>query len=236
MQPSTSPDMQVVPLSDECRAIWQRGEHALVGISAGNSYFNQDRITALLEWAGRSFARVDVVYVDTNIDAMLIADGRSPEYAAKSVKSTLKDVRRRIRRSLERLGPEAERFHVRALSELMDLPAYRAVRGRTDQALRDDRDFSAICEEMVRQVVLHRPGGDDSITAEHLRAGLDYVKAEAPLLADSPSIFGAPSSVVLYHLKMPMAEHLALRKGEFHAARDQGYVVVRPSSLGDVTG
>ncbi|MEU5418456.1 tRNA-dependent cyclodipeptide synthase [Streptomyces sp. NPDC001407] len=236
MQPNslaenTPLEMHAEPLSDGCQRIWQRGEHALIGISAGNSYFNQERLTALLEWAGNSFREVDVVYVDTHIDTMLIADGRTPESAMRSVKATLKDVRRRIRRALERLGPEAARFRVRALSELMELPVYQAVRKQTDQAIEDDREFSSICEAMVQEIVQSRPGAEGEVTPEHLRAGLSYVQAEAPLFADSPSIFEVSTSVVLYHMKTPISEYLAQQPTGFRAAPGQAFVVVKPSSM-----
>ncbi|MYU56034.1 MULTISPECIES: tRNA-dependent cyclodipeptide synthase [Streptomyces] len=229
----TTPDskMYVEPLSDRSRLIWQRGEHALIGVSAGNGYFNQDRLTALMEWAEDSFAKVDVVYVDTHIDSMLIADGRVPESAVRSVKATLKDVRRRIRRALERLGPEAARFRVRALSEIMELPIYRTVEKQTDRAIEEDEEFSSICETMVHEIVQHRPGGGSDVTAEQVHAGLSYLKAEAPLFVDSPSIFGVSTSVLLYHTRTPVSQHLAQQTTGFCAAQGQAYVVVRPPSL-----
>ncbi|WP_372411466.1 tRNA-dependent cyclodipeptide synthase [Streptomyces luteireticuli] len=221
-------EMRGEPLGENCRRIWQRAEHALIGISAGNSYFNQDRLTALLEWAERHYERIDVVYVDTALDTMLLADGRTPESAAKSVKATVRDVRRRIKRSLERLEPQAGRFRVRALSELLDVPEYRAVRQRTDRAFVEDAEFAATCEAMVQEIVAHR-GGGAAVTDAHLRAGLAYVQAEAPLFTDCPAIFGVSESVVLYHLRTPISEYLAGDPQGFRAAPGQGFVVVRPA-------
>ncbi|KNB54308.1 hypothetical protein AC230_06195 [Streptomyces caatingaensis] len=217
--------MRGEPLGENCRRIWQRAEHALIGISAGNSYFNQGRLTALLEWAERHYERIDVVYVDTALDTMLLADSRTPESAAKSVKATLRDVRRRIKRSLERLEPQDGRFRVRALSDLLDLPAYRAVRQRTDRAFAEDAEFAATCEAMVREILAHRGG---AVTDAHLRAGLAYVQAEAPLFTDCPAIFGVAESVVLYHMSTPVSAYLAGDPRGFRAAPGQGFVVVRP--------
>ena len=226
--PGTGSGLHAEPVTEDCRLIWKRGEHALIGISGGNSYFNQDRLTVLLHWAADHFADIDVVYVDTHMEEMLVADGRSPEYAARSVKRTLKDVRRRIRRSLERVGSEAKRFHVRALSEVMTLPEYRAVVERTERAFRDDRGFSSACERMVRQVLLSKRGDPADISPAHLAAGLRYVMAEAPLFVDSPIIFGTPSSTLLYHLSTPVTDYFAGKQTGFRAAPGQGYVVVGP--------
>jgi cyclo(L-tyrosyl-L-tyrosyl) synthase len=220
--------MHVEPLSDECRKIWQRGDHALVGISAGNSYFNQERLTKLLTWAGRSFAEIDVVYVDTHIDTMLIADGRPPQYAVKSSKSTVKDLRRRIRRAVETVDPDGVRLRVRALSQLMELPEYQEVRRRTDRAAREDPAFLATCADMVRQVVGHRNGGGQPVTDAHFEAGLSYLLAEAPLFVDAPAIFDVRSTALCYHMLTPITEQLSRRDADFRAAPSLGYVVVRP--------
>jgi cyclo(L-tyrosyl-L-tyrosyl) synthase len=221
--------MHVEPLSEECRKIWQLGDHALVGVSAGNSYFNQERLTKLLTWAGRSFAEIDVVYVDTHIDTMLVADGRSPQYAAKSARSTVKDLRRRIRRAVETVDPDGARLRVRALSQLMELPEYQEVRRRTDRAAREDPEFFATCEAMVRQVVEHRTGGRNVMTKAHFEAGLSYLLAEAPLFVDSPTIFDVRSTGLCYHMLTPITEQLSRRNTSFRAAASLGYMVVRPA-------
>ncbi|MFI0979705.1 tRNA-dependent cyclodipeptide synthase [Streptomyces sp. NPDC021093] len=229
--------MHVEVLGEESRRIWKRGDHALVGISAGNSYFNQERLTKLLTWAGHSFAEIDVVYVDTHIDTMLIADGRPPAYATKSSKSSVKDLRRRIRRAVEAVDPDGVRLRVRALSQLMELPEYQAVRRRTDQAMREDPQFLATCEEMVRQVVGHRSGGADGaeggnvMTQAHFEAGLSYLQAEAPLFVDAPTIFNVRSSTLCYHMLTPITEQLARRDSSFRAAPTLGYMIVRPPEL-----
>lgn len=235
MQPEQLPDiargLRAEPLSEDCRLIWKRGDHALIGISGGNSYFNQKRLRALMQWAVDYFAKIDVVYVDTHLEDLLIADGRSPGDAARSVRATLKDVRRRIRRSLEGVGPRAALFQVRALSEVMNLEEYQNVRGRTETALRDEREFSLTCDRMVHQVMLNKTRDPGAISAEHMRAGRQYVAAEAPLFVDSPAIFGVPSSVLLYHLRTPVTEYFARVPRGFRAARGQGYVVVGPPTV-----
>lgn len=220
-------------LGDRSRLIRQRGEHALIGISAGNSYFSQNNTTMLLQWAGQRFERTDVVYVDTHIDEMLIAEGRSAQEAEKSVKRTLKDLRRRLRRSLESVGEHAERFRVRSLSELQETPEYRAVREHTDRAFHEDAAFAAVCEEMVRAVVMNRPGDGIGASEAHLRAGLNYVLAEAPLFADSPGVFSVPSSVLCYHTVTPITTFLSQRETGFQAAPGQAYVVVRQRESAD---
>ncbi|MGK5627844.1 tRNA-dependent cyclodipeptide synthase [Streptomyces sp. URMC 123] len=226
--PGTARGFRAEPLSDASRRTAERGDHALIGISPGNSYFNQERLAALFHWVAGRFAAVDVVYVDTHIDTMLVADGRTPEYAARSARSRVKDTRRRTRRALEELGSERSRFRLHALSELQRLREYQEIRRRSETALATDPEFAAACEEMVHGIVANRPGAAGPVTPAHLRAGMDYLLAELPLLVDSPRIFQVPSSVVCYHLTMSLAAHFAQDAFAFRAAENQGFLVVRP--------
>ncbi|MER6611317.1 tRNA-dependent cyclodipeptide synthase [Streptomyces sp. NPDC000927] len=227
--------MQAEALSEESERLWKMSEHALIGISAGNSYFSQHRLTSLLQWAAHHFKMTDVVYVDTHIDDMQIADGRDPREAAKSVKRTLKDVRRRIHRATESLGPEeVTRFRVRPLSEIQETPEYQAVRARVDQAVQYDAPFAAACQDMVRSVVTGRLD-DEEMSDAHLRAGMNYVMAEAPLFVDSPGVFGVSTSVLCYHMLTPVTVHFTGAVTGYQAAKGQGYVVVRPGE-GDERG
>jgi cyclo(L-tyrosyl-L-tyrosyl) synthase len=217
------------PCSDRCRHIWQRGDHALIGVSPGNSYFTQERLTALLNWAGHFFAVVDVLYVDTHIDTMLIARGHSIEQAMKLAKSRIRDVRRRIRRALERLNPGTTCFRVHPLSDFFADRAYQSLSNRIHDALKSDKGIVSVCENMVRRFLTVRQGKDDSPT-ENLSAGLNYLLAELPFFVDSPSIFGFASSANCYHVSTPLVEYLVQpHNGALKAAQNQGFIVVRPS-------
>jgi tRNA-dependent cyclodipeptide synthase len=215
------------PCSDRCRDIWRRGDHVLIGVSTGNSYFTQERLAALLSWAGHFFVHVDVLYIDIHIDTMLIACGHTADQARKLAKSRLRDVRRRLRRALEKLVPGAACFRVRPLSDFLPNQAYQSLCNRVRQALDSDRDIVSVCENMVRHFPMAGKKGEDSV--EIMRAGLSYLPAELPFFLDSPSIFDVPSSVNCYHVSTPLVEYLVQpHNGPLNAARNQGFIVVRP--------
>ncbi|NJP98570.1 tRNA-dependent cyclodipeptide synthase [Nonomuraea sp. FMUSA5-5] len=89
------------PYTPACEKLLARGEHALIGVSANNGYFTQRRLTALLEWAWRRFASIDVVYADLHLDSMLVAAGHPPHKAPARAARAVRDTRRRIRRAVE---------------------------------------------------------------------------------------------------------------------------------------
>ncbi|MFE4591298.1 tRNA-dependent cyclodipeptide synthase [Streptomyces laurentii] len=220
----------VLPATAMCRRILKRGDHVLIGVSTGNSYFNQERLGALLVWAERHFSLVDVIYVDTHIDTMLMARGLTPDEARRRTKSMLKDVRRRIRRALERVaGAEPERFRVGALSEYVTLPAYQEVLRRADPDLGGDGLLVRAAEEQVRDLLMSQAESPPaSVSAAEWDAGLAYLRAELPFLLDTPAILGVPSSVACYHKSMPVVRELFQGLGSLDRNPRQGFLVVRP--------
>ncbi|MFF8763414.1 tRNA-dependent cyclodipeptide synthase [Nocardiopsis dassonvillei] len=220
--PEPTDDFDVLPFTGSCRRVFERGEHALIGISAGNSYFSQERIAQLLRWAQRHFAEVDVLYADLHLDTMYMASGGSREYASSRANRALKDVRRRIRRAVESAAPDAGNVRVRALSQCTGLPGYRDVAYRLDREHATDPRVRRACEEHVRHVIGAQPDPDGA----RLRAGLAYLRAELPLLLSTPRVFGLSSSVCCYHALMPILSRLRGATSCFHPG--QGHVILRP--------
>jgi tRNA-dependent cyclodipeptide synthase len=221
------PVLDVEPYTPACQSLLERGEHVLIGVSTGNSYFSKDRLRTLLDWAARHFAFVDVVYTDLYLDTMYLADGDTSERARARAKRAVKEVRRRIHRAVEQLRPAAP-LRVRPLSECMLLLSYQIIQRHLDQALATDRRLRAACDDHVRRLMAARnqPLPPDSRAIARHQAGLAYFAAELPLLVNTPEILGVPSSVCCYHTTMPVICELICMPEYWHHA--QGHVFVRP--------
>ncbi|WP_026123049.1 tRNA-dependent cyclodipeptide synthase [Nocardiopsis halotolerans] len=219
-------DFEVQPFTEACRRLLVRGEHALVGVSAGNSYFSQQRIAQLLCWAQRRFAAVDLLYVDLHLDTMYRASGGGGGHASARASRAVRDVRRRIRRAVESVATGtvtgAGTVRVRALSQCVDLPGYQAVRQRIDREIAIDSGIRRACEEHVRCLLGAQPDPDGA----RLRAGLAYLGAELPFLLSTPEVLGVSSSVSCYHTLLPVLSRLWEVTSCAHPG--QGHVVVRP--------
>ncbi|GAA2808608.1 tRNA-dependent cyclodipeptide synthase [Saccharopolyspora taberi] len=225
-------EFEALPLTARCRRIWERGEHALIGVSPGNGYFSTDRLTSLAAWAARSFTAVDVVYADLHLATVLGTIGYDREHATRKARKELEGVRRRIRRAVEALGSTSTRFRVSALSEFCTSPVYRELRETVRESLRTDDEIREACELMVDYFLDGKISGRP--TPEQLRAGTDYLLAELPFFVDAPRILGVGSSVSCYHSAVPLARVLFSRREGLRAVDHQGYLVVRP--LGPIPG
>ncbi|NLU69401.1 tRNA-dependent cyclodipeptide synthase [Streptomyces sp. HNM0574] len=223
------------PFTERCDRIRRGGEHALIGVSTGNSYFSAERLTALVRWAQQHFRAVDLICADMHVDTMLAADGATPEDSGRRARKRVKDVRRRIRQAVDAASPEGPAPGSHLLSDFTQLPEYRRLRAEIDRALDNDPEFAHACREMVRRYLLARPpSGEnrdgDGETGRKMTAGLEYLGSELPFFVDTPSIIGVPSSVSCYHVSTPVVNALFRRNSGLLAAANQGFMVVAPKT------
>ncbi|MFD9127172.1 tRNA-dependent cyclodipeptide synthase [Kitasatospora sp. NPDC059571] len=214
------------PFSERCRRIFDRGDHLLIGVSPGNSYFSAGRIADLVRWGRESFAAVDVVHADLHVAAQFRAAGYPPEAAARRAAKEVKATRRRVERGVADAG--RSRVGVHALSELAGTAAYRRLHRTVLDALGADRPLREATERMAGGFLHSRLDGA-APDAEHLAAGVAYIAAELPFFLDTPALLGVDSSVACYHVELPLTDVLFGRTEGLRAAAHQGYAVVRPA-------
>ncbi|MFG2652428.1 tRNA-dependent cyclodipeptide synthase [Streptomyces sp. NPDC048436] len=219
--------VRVSPVGANSGGILQRGEHALLGVSTGNSYFSRRRLAKAMAWAVEHFAAVDVVYADVALQPILEAFGYEPAAARRSVAKQLRGVRRRIAGALEDIGAAAARVQARPLSHFLDQPGYREVQTRTRMALRTDVELRSVRDAMAYQFLTQRLPPGTLPTPAKVEAALAYVDAELPFFVDTLRIVDVPSSVHCYHTVLPLGRLLfGERRTGLRPADNQGYAVV----------
>ncbi|MFE9244806.1 tRNA-dependent cyclodipeptide synthase [Nocardiopsis sp. NPDC006938] len=210
------------PFTRTCELLVERGDHALIGISAGNGYFSQRRLAQIIDWIGHRFASVDLLYADLHLDTMYRACGDDAAQAARRASRALRDVRRRVRRAMEAASDVPARVRALALSETVDLPGYRTALARIDRELAEDPTVLRACEEHVRTIVGDGPGP----AGARFAAGMAYLRAELPFLLSTPEVLSVPTSVCCYHELLPLLVEL---EGDTSCIRPgQGHLVLRP--------
>ncbi|MGP4015411.1 tRNA-dependent cyclodipeptide synthase [Saccharopolyspora sp. 5N708] len=224
-------EFESLPFTDRCQTLWDQGDHALVGVSPGNSYFSAARLTDLMSWLARSFSAIDIIYADLHVDTTIQSLGYPPERARKRANKELQGVRRRIRRALENSKTGDRRIRISALSEFRSNSVYRTLHARLEHAASTDPLMHRTCEDMVLNVLRGRLAADARITDDQRRAGMAYLLAELPFFIDTPAVLGVRSSVSCYHLLMPLTGVLYSGAASIQAARNQACAVVRPLAI-----
>ncbi|WP_083976074.1 tRNA-dependent cyclodipeptide synthase [Kitasatospora azatica] len=220
---------EAFPFSDRCRQVWELGDHLLIGVSPGNSYFSAPRIAELVRWGREFFAGVDIVYADLHVDTQFEAFGYTPEHARRRAAKEVKTTARRIERGVAEAGRDGVGVH--ALSDFLPDRGYQRLRGEIEQALHEDPEFRTAAEGMARGFLAARLAPEQTVTAEQLAAGLRYICAELPFFLDTPRLLDVASSISCYHVELPLTPVLFGRGEGLRAEPEQGYAVVRPSRL-----
>ncbi|MDT0438206.1 MULTISPECIES: tRNA-dependent cyclodipeptide synthase [Streptomyces] len=219
--------VDATPFGSLSDSLIARGDHALFGVSTGNSYFSRRRLTEALSWALVRFEAVDVVHADLYLDAMCEALGYGPEDARRSAAKQVRGVRRRIQGALEDIGGAATRVRARPLSAFVEQPAYQDVLGRARAALGTDTELRAVRDEMAHRFLSARLGPGVPPTGDQVRTAQAYIDAELPFFLDTPAILGVASSVHCYHSVLALGRLLfGDRATGLRPADTQGYAVV----------
>lgn len=227
MTSETANGVSVLPFGASSERLVRQGDHALFGVSTGNSYFSCRRLAEAFAWAVERFAVVDVVHADVALQAMLEAFGYEPSAARRSATKQLRGVQRRIRSALADVGAPAERVRARPLSDFLDQSGYREVRARAHAALRSDLELRSVRDATAYRFLAKRLQPDGLPAPAQVQAALAYVNAELPFFLDTPRILGVASSVHCYHSVLPLGRLLfGGRQKGLRPADNQGYAIV----------
>lgn len=221
--------VDITPFGIHSVDVLNRWEHALFGVSTGNSYFSRRRMAKALSWAAANFPAVDVIYADLHLDTMYEAFNYGSTEARRSAGKQIRGVRRRLLGALEDIGDRvlADRVRVQPLSAFAAETAYNEVRERARQALHIDGELRAARDGMARHFLSRKLAAGAAPTAAQIQAAVDYVDAELPFFVDSPRILDVPSSVHCYHTVAALGRLLFDdRQRALRPATNQGYAVV----------
>ncbi|WP_406386178.1 tRNA-dependent cyclodipeptide synthase [Streptomyces sp. NBC_00211] len=218
----------VRPYTPHCQVIHDEGDHAVIGISSGNSYFTHDRVLELARWGLDHFRQVDLIWTDMHVAEMFVALGYPEAEAQRKAVKNLRGVRAKVTAAVAALDPEGERLRGRPMSALLELPAYQRIRSRLDTLMTDDPEFREVCDQLAARFLADKLNGQPPTELQR-EVCIKYVCAEVPLFLDTPEILGVSSSLNCYHQALPLAELLYARGWGLRASRNQGHAVITPA-------
>ena len=219
---------EVQPYTPHCQVIRAEGDHAVIGISPGNSYFSAQRIIDLARWGTANFREVDLVYTDLHVAEMYGTLGYSPDDARRKAVKNLRGVRAKVTAAVETVGRVHGRLRSHAMSDFQQNQAYQTIHQHLSTLLDTDPQFRVTCDALVDSFLSSKVLEGRAATEEQREVCLKYICAEAPLFLDSPAILEVPSSLNCYHQLLPMAELLYSRGSGLRASRNQGHAIITP--------
>jgi cyclo(L-tyrosyl-L-tyrosyl) synthase len=227
--PRPTTPFTVEPLTENCREILARGDHVLIGISPGNSYFSEKRITDLLRWGATSFRRIDVVIPDSAQVETWRALGRTDQEARRRARAKAARVRNRVVRAWQAAAVPGVGFAVRLLSEIATQPHYEALLLESEEAVAKDAELRESYLRVGGKALRAYLHGAQP-TPEQAEAAMRYLIAETPLLVDTPGLLDVASSVAVYHQRLEFLDRIFQGRSALRMNGRQGFVLAYPAS------
>ncbi|WP_370101479.1 tRNA-dependent cyclodipeptide synthase [Streptacidiphilus sp. MAP12-20] len=229
MQTATKTLFRVRPYTPHCELIQADGDHAVIGVSPGNSYFSAQRLIDLARWGAENFRQVDLVYTDLYVAEMYEALGYTVDDARRKAIKNLRGVRAKVNNAVEAVDFGSGRINSHAMSDFQASPSYQQLHRHISTLLDSDPEFREVIESLVGSFLTSKVLDGREATEEQRAVCLRYICAEAPLFLDTPAILGVPSSLNCYHQLLPLAELLYSRGSGLRASRNQGHAIVTPA-------
>lgn len=218
----------VEPFTDNCRAVYQKKEHVVFGVSPGNSYFRVPLLTDLLGWLCDEFTRVDVVIPDSGLVHTYLAMGYDRERAARKARGEINVLRNRVTRAWDAQGGPRPGDGLHMLSDLADNAVYQRLLAHCEQLVAEEGHLRDTVLAMSRDVLAPRLPGQDP-GPEQIERGARYLLEELPFFLASVDIFDMSSSLCFYHQRLPLADLIFTGGSALRAAPHQGHAIVRPA-------
>lgn len=221
----------VVPLSDNCREIYKKKNHILLGISPFNSRFSQDYIHQLIDWSSENFENVSILLAGDEAKNLLEAIGTPTTKAKRKVR---KEVRRHFRFSEEALKKNNRDINIHTFSDFKDNIIYNDVYETAKYYFENNKSFQNSCISMSREALYSRVKSSNmesiEITDTMLLHAVKYVLAELPLFLSGASILGYKESVLAYHRPWKLGERIKNSDFPIKMSDNQGYIVLEEIS------
>ncbi|MGD1804842.1 tRNA-dependent cyclodipeptide synthase [Dapis sp. BLCC M126] len=214
---------KVYPITSNCQLLYERGKHAVLGISPFNSFFSEKNIAILSKWAMNNFKSFNLFIPDEPYVYTLMALGYDEVKATKKAKKQANYLRTKCLKvliGLELSRNEAEevilnfRYLNKNINYLSALKFY-------EDKYANDSEFRINCLETSKQVVETQT----YISDYRLEIAVKYLLAELPLFFNSASVLEKKEAVFCYRNCSLFIQTVFERK-DCIVPNNQGYIIV----------
>ena len=218
----------VIPFASRCGEILGRRRHIMLGISPGNGYFCEQRLTAMVRWAARRFERVDLITAHTEMAmCTYLGRGYEPKHARARAYRDVRQMTNRIRRSVAASQANVGQVAVRYMNDAFDSAAYLRARREIARAQREHPLLERTLTAMVTDALRGQMPPDWRPSADELSAGREYLEMELPYLMDTPGLLGVEESLFAYRVVPACAPFLYGPDACLPVSPGQGFITVQ---------
>jgi cyclo(L-tyrosyl-L-tyrosyl) synthase len=187
-------------VNSESEKLFLLKEHALVGTSPFNSYYEEDNLKKLFSWSLNHFKEVSVFIPDGISAYTLQAIGYSEDKAKRKGRLHDNNLKHKVIRSLVANNfSEAEaESKVVFLSNLMPTQKYLEFHNAYKELYEKDENFKNGCLATSKLVLASKNIPATINSNEALHTAVKYFLAELPIYLNTSEILNVPSSLYVY--------------------------------------
>ncbi|MYT82326.1 tRNA-dependent cyclodipeptide synthase [Streptomyces sp. SID8364] len=180
----------------------------VLGLSPFNSFYSTQTVADLCQSAARSFSDVHVVLPGAPESALrYISAGKAPRHAVQRSKRVIHNMRNVARRTLADCGVPDTDARVHVMTRFASHPGYQKSRARIERAYRTEPPMREAVHAMTRTALA--TSLDSEPTPAQIERNTRYIFAEAPLLLDAAGMLARPSTLFVYHRRVPIYDVVA---------------------------
>jgi tRNA-dependent cyclodipeptide synthase len=172
-------------------------EHALVAVSAFNSYFSVNNMEILFDWACKNFNYFNIFIMDEVSIFNLMALGYDKETALKKTKKHDRNLKNKVIKSLVKIGftLDESREKILLLSQISKNNQYIKAYERYLKIFEANESFRNDCLGATKSMLSEKM---KNVSEEAVRLSVNYLLAELPFWFEIPYILNISSSVLVY--------------------------------------
>jgi len=197
-------------------------EAVLIGLSIKNSYFKDENIKELLEWAKENFEHVNIMCPDEPAIHTLKSLGHDDKKATEKAMLECNRLANKCKRYIEELGI-ANRARIVRWDELGKNDSYKKTFQTIKELYEKDQDFRNDARATTQQVIEQH--GTSLPIEEAIDIGVEFFLKELALIINSAEILGVSMSAYVYHRKMPVLEKMLNGGYKYTPPQNTGYVI-----------
>jgi len=220
--------MMIDFVTPRCARLHGESAPVVLGISPFNSYFSEQVITEIVEWASTAGSDYYLYIPDGPTIFTLQAMG----YEESKARRQNNYLENKIYRALGNLGQTDKEIARRMLnSRRLDTDSvYQGILAQVHDLWQKDESFKQGCINTAHWVLLNQRRQQKIRSKASLELAARYFLAELPLFLRSPEIINSPSAVFCYH-QCPGFVRTLYEQGAYGLLHDsQGFIIRAPES------
>lgn len=202
---------------------------AILGMSLDNSYFNEDSIRQIIDFASENFSRVRIMVPDEPMKYTYTAMGYRPDASARKARLKGNALKNMCLRSMSEETVKKSGSDIILLdwgTSISQNPAYTTGHGSIQHMYNDNKTFRKDARDTAKNVLTGKLKRGVEIE-KAIDEGVNFVIDELGFITASPAMFDANEIAYIYHKDWHIYQNLVDGNYDGKIREGLGFLIVK---------